>query len=108
MNEYVIYTTEGYTQNPAGNDVNNCQVLGVGSKGNTAAEAIAALENDLAISELGFDPDYAKAVQTITKEQQDAIRLLVASTTGEEQPGGAELEEAIETLREMVSGFTSC
>ena len=100
MNEYVVYTTEGYTQNPAGDEVNNCQVLAVSCKGSTPEEAITALENDLAISELGFDPDCAKAVQTITAEQLAAIRLLV--TADEAQPGGGELEEATAVLREML------
>ena len=28
MSEYIFYTTEGFTQDPKGNDVENCQVLG--------------------------------------------------------------------------------
>ena len=28
MSEYIFYTTEGFTQAPNGNNVENCQVLG--------------------------------------------------------------------------------
>ena len=116
MNEYLIYTGEGTTQNPNGDDVGNFQVLGVACQGETAEAAIGALAEELGEGDpeseadaalLGFNVSKAVAVQTITKAQQEAIRLLVASTTGDEQPCGAELEEAIQTLREMASGFTA-
>lgn len=48
-----------------------------------------------------MDADPIWAEQTITDEQRDAIKLLVASASGEAQPGGSEMEEAIETLHEM-------
>ena len=28
MTEYIFYTTEGFTQAPDGNDIENCQLLG--------------------------------------------------------------------------------
>lgn len=109
MNEYIIYTGEGFTQNPAGDDVENFQVLGIACQGETADAAIAALAEELGGGDpeseadagvLGFDMKKARAVQTITAEQLAAIRLLV--TADEAQPGGGELEEATAVLREML------
>ena len=34
MSEYIIYTTEGFTQDPNGNDIENCQMFGI-AKGKT-------------------------------------------------------------------------
>lgn len=28
MNKYLIYTTQGYCEDPIGNEIDNCQVLG--------------------------------------------------------------------------------
>lgn len=39
MNEYLIYTTDGFCQDPYLNDIENCQVLGR-AKGKDKAEAI--------------------------------------------------------------------
>lgn len=51
------------------------------------------------------DADPTWSEQLITDEQRDAIKLLVKSASGEAQPGGAEMEEAIEILREMSAGW---
>ena len=113
MNEYMIYTGEGSTQNPAGDEVENFQILGVACQGETAERAIASLAAELGSGDpeseadagvLGFDMKQARAVQTITKEQRDALRIIVNAE--ETQPSGAELEEAYEILREMIAGFT--
>ena len=55
MNEYIFYTTIGYSLAPDGEtEVENCQVLGF-AKGETAAEAKARLLADQAwIAELGY------------------------------------------------------
>ena len=56
MSEYIIYTTEGFTQDPNGNDIDNCQVLGCVS-GNTPQEARDNLLKDNPwIIEAGFVP----------------------------------------------------
>lgn len=102
MNEYVIYTTEGYTQNPAGDEVNNCQVLGVGCAGENEADAITGLENELGISELGFDPSEAKAVQLVTDEQRAAIRDIVAHVRGDYPLTDTELVHTLDALAAMV------
>lgn len=56
MNEYIFYTPEGFTQDPNGNDIENCQMLGT-AKGKDEAEAKEKLlkENPW-ILEAGFDP----------------------------------------------------
>ncbi|MBR5950116.1 MAG: hypothetical protein IKZ87_01635 [Actinomycetaceae bacterium] len=113
MNEYMIYTGEGYTQNPAGDDVENFQVLGVACKGKTAADAIATLAEEFGSGEpdgeadagvLGFDMGQARAVQTITEEQKGAIRLILA--THAPHPDNVALVEAVAVLRKMAEGFT--
>ncbi len=55
MNEYIFYTTAGYTLAPDGETkVENCQVLGF-AKGRNAAEAKARLLTEQPwISELGY------------------------------------------------------
>ena len=60
MNEYIFYTTEGYTHPPnESKEVENCQVLGFAT-GNNAKEAKENLirENPWII-ECGFNPDTA-------------------------------------------------
>ena len=113
MNEYIIFTAEGSTQNPNGEEVENFQVLGIACQGETAQDAIGSLAEELGGGNpeseadaglLGFNMEQARAVQTITKAQQDALRLI--SNAEETQPCGAELKEAFEVLREMVDGFT--
>lgn len=60
MNEYIFYTTEGYTCPPnEDKEVENCQVLGF-AKGNNAREAKENLIKDNPwIIECGFNPDIA-------------------------------------------------
>lgn len=56
MKEYIIYTTEGFTQDPNGNDIENCQVLGI-AKGNDKVEAKDnLLKENPWIIEAGFIP----------------------------------------------------
>ncbi|MBQ6062326.1 MAG: hypothetical protein IJK42_11930 [Prevotella sp.] len=56
MSEYIIYTTEGFTQDPNGNDIENCQMFGI-AKGKDKVEAKENLikENPWII-EAGFAP----------------------------------------------------
>jgi hypothetical protein len=56
MNEYIFYTTEGFTQAPNGDDIDNCQVLGIAQgKDNVEAEDNLLKDNPWII-EAGFDP----------------------------------------------------
>lgn len=38
MTDFIFYTTEGFTQAPNGNDIENCQMLGI-AKGKDKVEA---------------------------------------------------------------------
>ncbi len=56
MQEYIIIT-EGYTESPNGEALNNCQMLGI-AEGKTRAEAIAALfAAESWLAEAGFTPE---------------------------------------------------
>ncbi len=56
MKEYIIYTTEGFTQDPNGNDIENCQMLGI-AKGKDKMEAkVNLIKENPWIIEAGFDP----------------------------------------------------
>lgn len=57
MNKYIIYTPEGFCEDPNGNEVGNCQVLGKVEAENVE-EAIAKLFNEEPwIANDGFDPN---------------------------------------------------
>ena len=56
MKEYIFYTAEGYTQDPNGDDVENCQLMG-GAWGDDSHEALQnLLLKNRWIEEHGFDP----------------------------------------------------
>lgn len=63
MTEYIFYTTEGFTQAPDGNDIENCQLLGRAyGKGKHDALSNLLKENPW-IKERGLEP-----CETICKE----------------------------------------
>ena len=78
MNEYIFYTTEGYTYAPNENyEVENCQVLGM-AQGETSFIALNnLLKENKWIEEAGFAPDEFLVKQVLTKEQRRDIQLLV-------------------------------
>ena len=63
MTEYIFYTTEGFTQAPDGNDIENCQLLGR-AYGKDKHDALSnLLKENPWITERGFEP-----CETICKE----------------------------------------
>ena len=63
MTEYIFYTTEGFTQAPDGNDIENCQLLGR-AYGKDKHNALSnLLKENPWIKERGFEP-----CETICKE----------------------------------------
>ncbi len=57
MNEYIFYTTEGYTEGPNNKAVENCQMLGI-AFGASPAEALESLLNENEwIAESGFSKE---------------------------------------------------
>jgi len=56
MTEYIFYTTEGFTQAPDGDDIENCQLLGR-AYGKDKNDALSNLLNKNPwIKERGFEP----------------------------------------------------
>ena len=56
MTEYIFYTTEGFTQAPDGEDIENCQLLGR-AYGKDKHDALSNLLNENSwIEEHDFDP----------------------------------------------------
>ena len=63
MKKYIFYTTEGFTQAPDGNDIENCQLLGR-AYGKDKHDALSnLLKENPWIKERGFEP-----CETICKE----------------------------------------
>ena len=59
MTEYIFYTTEGFTQAPDGEDIENCQLLGH-AYGNDEHDALLnLLKENLWIEQRGFSPNEA-------------------------------------------------
>lgn len=78
MNEYIIYTTEGYTEAPNENvEIENCQVLGRVSGDNQENALKTFLADNQFILEAGFDTSKFIISQIMTRQQRnDIISLL--------------------------------
>ncbi len=77
MSEYIFYTTEGFTQDPNGNDVENCQVLGKACGKNAEEAKRSLLKENPWIEEVEFDTTKLIVKQLLTKEQKDDIKAIV-------------------------------
>ena len=77
MNEYLIYTAEGFTESLENNEVENCQLLGrIQAEDNEQAKDCLKKDNPL-IEEIGFDIDSAFVQQVLSeKNRQDLKRPL--------------------------------
>lgn len=64
--KFIVYTLEGHTVSPTGDDIDNAQILGW-SSGWDAEHAIEALfdDNPGLESEVGFDRKFAKAEELV-------------------------------------------
>lgn len=93
-NEYIFYTTEGYTDAPNGSiEVENCQILGM-VRGDNEKEAQEHLLNDNPwITEAGFTPSEFFVRQILTNEQRYDIKLLVDYLWAEEERHFEESED---------------
>lgn len=70
MKEYFFYTTEGFTQAPNGEDVENCQVLGR-AKGHNEMEARKQLTKEHPwIKRYGFCADDAMSVKIVSEDSE--------------------------------------
>ena len=86
MNEYIIYTAEGYTLAPNEDvEVENCQVLGQ-ARGNNAAEAKDNLLKDNPwIAEAGFNRSEFIVKQLLTTEEPAAIKEVLGYLREDEE-----------------------
>ena len=56
MREYIFYTTEGFTQAPDGEDIDNCQLLGCACGQDKHDALNNLLEDNPWIKDRGFEP----------------------------------------------------
>lgn len=69
MSEYIFYTTEGFTQDPNENNIENCQVLGRAFGKNAKEARCNLLKENPWIEEAGFDTTDLIVKQLLTEEQ---------------------------------------
>ncbi len=67
MNEYIFYTPEGFTQDPNGNDIENCQLLGTANGKDEAEAKENLLKENPWIIEAGFAPSEFFVRQLVTE-----------------------------------------
>lgn len=85
MAEYIIYTTEGFTQDPNGNDIDNCQVLGRAYGNNPEEAENNLLKDNPWIIEAGFDKSEFTTVQLLSDEDKVAIKEVLDYLWDEEE-----------------------
>lgn len=78
MNEYIVYTTEGYTSGPDSNvDIENCQVLGF-AEGLSEEDAINNLfEQNEWLPKVGFTTGNAIARPLLTDSIKEDIKTVI-------------------------------
>ena len=85
MNEYIIYTTEGFTQDPNGNDIENCQVLGRAFGNNPEEAEENLLKENPWINEAGFNRSEFFIKQLLTEEQHADIKAVIEYLLADEE-----------------------
>lgn len=85
MAEYIFYTTEGFTQAPDGEDIENCQLLGR-AYGKDKHDALSnLLEKKPWIKERGFDPYEAICKELASTVNAEAKLSFLTSLLNEQQ-----------------------
>lgn len=77
MSEYIFYTTEGFTQAPNENNVDNCQVLGKAFGKNEKEARYNLLKENPWIEESGFNTTEFIVKQLLSEEQKADIKAIV-------------------------------
>lgn len=109
MNEYIFYTSEGFTEPPDGNcEVDNCQMLGRANGVDAREARKKLLEENPWIEQAGFDPGKFFVKRLLTDEQRSDIRCLVEYLLSnekfhwaEDQTGESHILDIIERLRKI-------
>lgn len=85
MTEYIFYTTEGFTQAPDGDDIENCQLLGraFGKDKHDALDNL--LKKSPWIKERGFDPYEAISKELASTANVEAKLSFLTSLLDERQ-----------------------
>ena len=77
MNEYLLYTAEGFTESPEHIDVENCQLLGrIQAENKEQAKSLLKKENPW-IEEIGFEIENAFVQQVLSKENKQDLEVLL-------------------------------
>lgn len=96
MTEYIFYTTEGFTQAPDGEDIENCQLLGR-AYGKDRKDALSNLLKDNPwIKERGFDPYEAICKELTSTANAETKLSFLTSLLDERQLG--EYENWLKTI----------
>lgn len=77
MAEYICYTTDGFTQDSNGNEVENCQVLGISWGMNEKEARYNLLKENPWIKKAGYDMASMRVKQLLTDEQKADIRDVI-------------------------------
>lgn len=105
MNEYLIYTSGGFCQDPSGNDIDNCQVLGR-AEGEDGTEAI---DNLLFKNPWIIDSGYQREdfmVVRVYKESSQCDFSIVFKHIGYQLLSMCETEEeSLNKIKRYVTAF---
>lgn len=85
MTEYIFYTTEGFTQAPDGENIENCQLLGR-AYGNDKHDALSYLLKESPwIEQRGFDPYEAICKELASSDNTEAKLSFLTNLLDERQ-----------------------
>lgn len=85
MAEYIFYTTEGFTQDPEGDDVENCQLIGRAFGNNENEAKNNLLKENLWIEEHGFDKEMLIGKELAPCENADKQLSFLIKLLGDKQ-----------------------
>lgn len=77
MNEFMIYTSEGFTKSPENIEIENYQLLGKMIAEDEKQAKNLLKKNNPWIEEIGFDIDKAFVQQVFTPENQQDLKTLL-------------------------------
>lgn len=77
MNEYMFYTSEGFTESPNGKECENLQILGFEKAENMESSKRKFIENNKWILDYGFDAEKILSKKILTEEVIASIKTVV-------------------------------
>ena len=93
--DYIVYTTEGFTQSPTGVDVENCQIIDFIYDDNSVKEEVIYeyLQSDDFCLKSGFNKDKLKVVSCINDETLGALYDVVRYLWNKEKKDFQEVKD---------------